>query len=343
MQQLVLLNPGSLALKTVEPPAAGPGEVVVQVRGALTCGTDLKTYRRGHPKFPMPTPFGHEFSGDIWEVGAGVTRFRKGQAVVVAPTAPCGTCPHCLRGFGNLCDYTMRTMVLGAFAEYIRVPAHIVAQNMYAKPEGLSYLEAAVLEPLSCVVYGGQMLPLDSRDTVVIIGAGPIGLLHLMLTRLRGAGRIVMVGRRKLRLATARRLGADVVLDEGTEDVLGRVRALTDGRGADVVIECTGDPKVWEKSIAMARRGGHVMLFGGCASGTRVQIPMDRMLMDGLTVKGVFHFTPAAVRESYELLSSGALKVSSLITGIHPLSEFRKVFEILNNGEAIKLGILPGH
>lgn len=342
MQQLVLLNPGSLALKTVDPPKAGPGEVVVKIRAALTCGTDLKTYRRGHPKFPLPTPFGHEFSGDIAEIGAGVTRFRKGQAIVVAPTAPCGECYHCLRGFGNLCDYTMRTMVLGAFAEYVRVPAHIVSQNMYPKPDALTYLEAAVLEPLSCVVYGGQMLPMDSRDTVVIIGAGPIGLLHLMFARLRGAGRIVMVGRRKLRLTAARSLGADVVIDETSEDVLARVRKLTDGRGADVVVECTGHPQVWEQSIAMARRGGNVMLFGGCASGTTVQIPMDRMLQDGLTVKGVFHFTPDAVRESYRLLASRAMNVSSLITGIHPLSDFRKVFDTLNKGEAIKLALLPG-
>jgi L-iditol 2-dehydrogenase len=342
MQQLVLLNPGSLALRNVDPPQAGPGEVVIKIQAALTCGTDLKTYRRGHPKFPMPTPFGHEFSGDVWEVGPGVTRFQKGQAVLVAPTAPCGECPHCRRGFGNLCDYTMRTMMLGAFAEYIRVPAHIVAQNMFPKPESLSYMEGAVLEPLSCVVYGGQHLPLDSRDTVVIIGAGPIGLLHLMLARLRGAGRIVMVGRRKMRLATARRLGADVVVDETSEDVLDRVHHLTDGRGADVVIECAGHPQVWEKSIAMARRGGHVMLFGGCASGSTVRIPMERMLMDGLTVKGVFHFTPDAVRESYQLLTSGALQVSELITGIHPLSEFRRIFETLSNGEAIKLGIRPG-
>ncbi len=342
MQQLVLLNPGSLALRTVEPPQAGPGEVVVQIRAALTCGTDLKTYRRGHPKWPTPTPFGHEFSGDIWEVGPGVTRFHKGQPVLVAPTAPCGECPHCQRGFGNLCDYTMSTMMLGAFAEYIRVPAHIVAQNVYPKPENLSYLEGAVLEPLSCVVYGGQHLPLDSRDTVVIIGAGPIGLLHLMLARLRGAGRVVMVGRRRLRLAAARHLGADVVVDEVNENAFDRVLKLTDGRGADVVIECAGHPQVWEKSIAMARRGGHVMLFGGCASGSKVQIPMDRMLMDGLTVKGVFHFTPDAVRESYQLLASGALKVSTLITGTHPLSEFRKIFDTLNKGEAIKLGVLPG-
>lgn len=341
MRQLVLLKPGSLALRRIEPPHAGPGELVVKIQAALTCGTDLKTFRRGHPKWPMPMPFGHEFSGDVFEVGPGVTQFQAGQPVLVAPTGPCGSCPHCQRGLGNLCDYTMRTMMLGAFAEYIRVPAHIVAQNVYPKPEGLSYTEGAVLEPLSCVVYGARHLPLDPRDTVVILGAGPIGLLQLMVTRLRGAGTVIMVGRRRLRLAAARQLGADVVLDEAEEDVLGRVRHLTGGRGADVVIECTGQPQVWEQAVAMARRGGQVMLFGGCAAGSTARIPADRLLTDGLSVKGVFHFTPEAVRESYRLLASRALNVSSLISETLPLSEFDRIFETLGNGEAIKLGVNP--
>lgn len=341
-QQLFLDRPGSLTLRTVEPPRPGPGEVVVQVRAALTCGTDLKFYRRGHPKFPMPSPFGHEFSGDVWEVGEGVTRFQKGQPVVVAPTAPCGRCRHCRKGLGNLCDLTMKTIVLGAFAEYVRVPAHIVRQNMYPKPEGLSYLEAAVLEPLSCVVYGTNFLEMGPEDTVAIVGAGPIGLMHLMLARLRGAGRVIMAGRRSLRLRAARKLGADHILDVDRQPLEEGLRRLTGGRGAEVVIECTGRPNVWEQSIALARRGGTVMLFGGCPSGSQVQVPLDRLLLDGLRVIGVFHFTPEAVHQAYRLLASRALRVSNLITGIHPLSDFRRVFDILSRGEAIKLALLPG-
>lgn len=342
MQQLVLLNPGQLKLDHVEPPHAGPGELVIKIQAALTCGTDLKTYRRGHPKFPMPTPFGHEFSGDICEVGSGVTDFKLGQAVLVAPTAPCGKCRHCLRGFYNLCDYTMSTMMLGAFAEYIRVPAHIVKTNVYPKPDNLDYLEGAVLEPLSCCVYGEQHLTCGDKETIVIIGAGPIGLLHLMLCRLRNTYRVIVIGRRKLRLDAARSLGADVVLDASEIDAYSEVRRLTGGQGADIVIECTGSPKVWEESIALARRGGQVMLFGGCASGTEVQIPMDRVLMDGLTIKGVFHFTPEAAKRSHRILSSGVLDVSKLITRIHPLSDYANVFDTLCHGEAIKLGIIPG-
>lgn len=342
MQQLVLLNPGQLLLRSVDPPQAGPGELVIKIQAALTCGTDLKTFRRGHPKFPMPTPFGHEFSGDVYEVGPGTANFKVGDPVLVAPTAPCGKCHHCLRGFGNLCDYTMSTMMLGAFAEYIRVPSHIVKTNVFRKPENLSYLEGALLEPLSCVVYGEDHLAIDTRDTVVIIGAGPIGLMHLMLARMRSEDRIIVVGRRQLRLDTAKRLGADVVIDETQEDAWSRIRSLTNGRGADVIIECTGSPAVWESSIALAKRGGQVMLFGGCASGTTVNIPMERVIMDGLTIKGVFHFTPDAVKKSHQLLCSHKLQIASLITDTHPLSQFNTVFERLCNGEAIKLGILPG-
>lgn len=341
MKQLVLLEPGKLTLREVEPPQPAEGELVVRIEAALTCGTDLKTFRRGHPKWPTPTPFGHEFSGVIHAVGAGVTQFKVGQAVMVAPTAPCGKCQHCLRGYGNLCDYTMATMMLGAYAEYIRVPAHIVKTNVYLKPDNLSFLESAVLEPLSCVVFGDEQLTIDERDTVVIIGAGPIGLLYLMVARLRKAKRIIVVGHRHLRLAAARSLGADVVIDYSETDYAAEIMRMTDGRGADVVIECTGFPAVWERSVNLACRGGQVMLFGGCKPGTKVHLPMNRILMDGITIKGAFHYTPSAAKHAQSLLASGGLDVKQLITDIHGLSEYKTIFERLDSGEVIKLGVNP--
>lgn len=341
MKQLVLLEPGKLTLREIEPPQPAEGELVVRIEAALTCGTDLKTFRRGHPKWPTPTPFGHEFSGVIHAVGAGVTKFKVGQAVMVAPTAPCGKCQHCLRGYGNLCDYTMATMMLGAYAEYIRVPAHIVRTNVYLKPDNLSFLESAVLEPLSCVVFGDEQLVIDERDTVVIIGAGPIGLLYLMVARLRKAKRIIVVGHRHLRLAAARSLGADVVIDYSETDYAAEIMRLTEGHGADVVIECTGYPAVWESSINLACRGGQVMLFGGCKPGTKVHLPMNRILMDGLTIKGAFHYTPSAAQHAQRLLASGELDVKQLITDIHGLSEYKTIFERLDSGEVIKLGVNP--
>ncbi|MBQ7568040.1 alcohol dehydrogenase catalytic domain-containing protein [bacterium] len=322
-------------------PKANPGELIVRIEAALTCGTDLKTYRRGHPNWPTPTPFGHEFSGVVHEVGEGVTQFKVGQPVMIAPTAPCGKCRHCQRGYGNLCDYTMETMMLGAYAEYIRVPEHIVPVNVFPKPDNLSYLESAALEPLSCVVYGDEQLTISEKDTVVIIGAGPIGLLYLMVTQLHHPKSIIMVGRRKMRLDTARSLGADVVIDCACTDYFDEVMRLTQGRGADVVIECTGSPEVWEKSIDLACRGGQVMLFGGCRSGSEVHLPMDRVLRDGLTIKGAFHYTPSAAKHARDLLVEGRINVKPLITDTYSLEEYKTIFNRLDSGDVIKLGVDP--
>ncbi len=341
MKQLILLEPGNLRLDHVDPPHADAGELVVKIEAALTCGTDLKTYRRGHPKWPTPTPFGHEFSGVICEVGEGVTNFKVGQAVMVAPTAPCGKCQHCKRGYGNLCDFTMSTMMLGAYAEYIRVPEHIVRTNVYLKPENLSFLESAALEPLSCVVHGDLQMPVHKSDTVVIIGAGPIGLLYLMVTKLHKVEKVIMVGRRHLRLATAKSLGADVVIDTDSTDFYSEIMRLTNGKGADTVIECTGSPAIWEKSISLAKRGGQVMLFGGCKPGSKVNIPMNRFLMDGLTIKGSFHYTPDSAKHAQSMLKTGELEVSKLITDVLPLDDYKKIFERLDHDEVIKLGVLP--
>jgi len=346
MLAAVLRGPEQLDITEIATPEPGEGEILLKVGANTVCGTDLRILRGEKTAGVRPgVVLGHEIAGTIAAVGKGVHGYQLGDPAVVTPAVSCGTCFYCLRDMEQLCASTdiFGYNLDGGLAEYCLIPKHAVDRRhiSVAKP-GTPMTALSLSEPLSCVLNGLANYRAGLGDTVVIIGAGPIGLLHLMLSRLRGAGRIIMVGRRKMRLTAARRLGADMVVDETSEDALARVRHLTDGRGADVVIECTGHPQVWEKSIAMARRGGHVMLFGGCASGSKVQIPMERMLMDGLTVKGVFHFTPDAVRESYQLLASGALQVSELITEVHPLSDFRRIFETLNHGEAIKLGIRPG-
>ena len=342
MRQLMLLEPGKLQMRETAIPQAGPGEIVIKIKAALTCGTDLKNFRRGHPKFPMPMPMGHEYSGDVYQVGEGVSKFSVGQAVMLAPTAPCGQCRHCQRGYGNLCDYTMATMVHGGFAEYIKIPAHVTARNVFAKPDNLDYFTAASLEPLACVIYGDSFIRHTPQDTVVIIGAGPIGLMYIPATRLHGVKRIIVVGRRAHRLQAARDLGADVVIDEATcPNIEAAIKDLTDGQGADTVIECTGQPAVWEQSLRLACRGGQVMLFGGCASSTHFNLPMDRIVKDGLTVKGAFHFTPEAVAKTYNLLASGQIDTSFLITRKQPLSQYDDIFASLCRSEAIKIGIVP--
>ena len=315
--------------------------LIVKIKTALTCGTDLKAFRRGHPKIPMPGPFGHEFSGYISEVGEGVAKFKVGDPIMSVHSAPCGDCYYCKRDLENLCDSVMETKILGAYAEYIKVPAHIVNKNMFVKPEHLSYSEAAILEPLSCVVYGMDQVKVRDDDTILIIGAGAIGLMHIMVAKSLGVDRVIVVGKRKHRINLARQLGADEVIDAEQENAFEVVRDLTHGIGANIVAECTGRTSVWEDSIRLVSKGGTVILFGGCPGGTSVSFDTGRLHYDQITLKGIFHFTPKAVRKTYDLLVNRKIDVRELITGEYPLAKLNKVFKLLSEGNCIKYAMVP--
>jgi len=337
----VLVRPGRLELREVPRPRPDRDGVVVRVRAALTCGTDLKAYLRGHPKFPMPTLFGHEFAGEVAEVGADVRGLRAGDAVMAAPTAPCGACYYCARQQENLCEQVMATMALGAYAEYIKLPGSIVRTNLYAKPGALPYAEAALLEPLACVLHGLAQISLRPDDTVVLIGAGAIALLHLLVLRARGVGRVAVVARSPTRAAQARALGADAVLPVDADAARAPVLELTRGRGADVVIECTGQLAVWEVAPHLARRGGQVVLFGGCATGTVVRFDTQRLHYDQVAVASPFHFTPRDVRAAYELLSAGTFGGEALVAAEYPLEQLGEALDRQRRGEGAKFAIVP--
>lgn len=337
----VLVSSGRLAMQEIEVPQPGAGEVLVRVKAALTCGTDLKAYLRGHPQIPMPGPFGHEFSGVVAAVGSGVENFKPGDPVMSVHSAPCGSCYWCEKGQGNLCESIMESKVLGAYAEYVLVPAHIVAQNMFRKPEGLSFAEAAILEPLACVVYGLKQIPVRHDDTVLVIGAGAIGLLFLQTLLARDVTRVVMAGRREYRLKLAAELGASAVIDVASEDLPPRIVELTGDRGADVVIECTGKTEVWEQSVNLVRRGGHVLLFGGCPKDSQVCFDTARLHYDQITLHSPFHFDPPAVAEAYAMLNDGLLRPGALITDYFPLEKLEEVFSLLQSGDCVKYAVIP--
>ena len=315
--------------------------MVLKVEAALTCGTDMKAFRRGHPKMPMPTLLGHEFSGTVEEVGSGVTRFKVGDQVMSVHSAPCNSCFFCLRAQQNLCESIMGTKILGAYAEYIKLPRHIVEQNAFIKPPGLSFTEAAMLEPLACVIYGLEQFPAGRGDTVVVIGAGPVGLLQAAALREYGVKKVILAGRHSIRLDAGLALGADTVIDVDKSDLLKEVLAETGSRGADLVIESTGRPDVWESTLSMVRKGGNVLLFGGCPEGSRACFDTTRLHYNEITLKGVFHFTPSAVKKAYEMLSAGKIDVRPLITAELPLKELPRAFEMLIAGEGIKYAIIP--
>jgi L-iditol 2-dehydrogenase len=315
----------------------------VRVRAALTCGTDLKAFRRGHPKMPCPTPFGHEFAGEIVAAGRDVELFRVGQAVMSANTGPCGECFFCARDQENLCETIMDEMILGAYAEYVRIPDRVLRVNVFEKPAALPFEQAALLEPLSSVCFGIAGVPaavMRADATALVIGAGPIALLWLVALRASGIGRIVVAGRRPARLAVARAFGADLTLGEG-DDVTASLRRETGGRGADLVVECTGLPEVWSTAPVYARRGGHVVLFGGCRPGTTVALDTYRLHYDGVTIASPFHFRPRDVARARELLSRPDVDWSRFITSRATLDETPAVFARLGDGIDVKCAIVP--
>jgi len=342
MKAVRFYAPGDIRYEEIARPTAGPGEVVVQVRAALTCGTDLKTYRRGHPVMiqKAPTVFGHELSGVITEVGAGVEEFSLGQRVVAANSAPCQHCTYCRQGRLSLCENL--EFLNGSYAEYIAIPARIVQQNLLPIPDGLPFRHAALVEPFACIVHGIERSHVRLGDTVVVIGQGPIGIMFTRLAKLKGA-RVIAVDMAPSRLEKATHFGADEVVDAGTvPDAVQAVRDLSPGgRGVDVAIEAVGLPQTWEQAIAMTRPGGLANLFGGCRAGTHIKVDTRRLHYDELQIIGVFHHTPLYVRKALSLISAGELDAEALITHEMPLERLREALELVASGEALKVAIVP--
>jgi L-iditol 2-dehydrogenase len=337
-----LLEPRRVEVRDVEMPVAEPGSLIVRVRAALTDGTDLKTFRRGHWLMPMPTRFGHEFSGDVAAVGPGVTAFSVGDPIMMVQSAPDGTCYWCTRGEEELCESLVSTMIFGAYAEYIAVPPHIVARNTYRKPESLSYEAAAFLEPVSCVVHSLAALAPRRGDIVAIVGDGGFGILHALVALAQGV-RPILIGRRAARLELARSLGVNAVIDAREGDPMSALRERTHGRGADAVIETTGTADVWEAAPAYVRRGGTVVLFGGLPGDTRVTFDAARLHYDEVKLTSPFHFSPRDVRAAYDLLAEGSIDVVPLISERFKLADLAEAFARLDEDRGInlKFAILP--
>jgi len=332
MSALILESPGNLQLETVPVPMPGPGELLVRVRAATTCGTDLKAYLRGHPMIPMPGPLGHEYSGVVFAAGPSAP-FQVGDAVMGVHSAPCQTCFWCQRGQENLCDSIMETKVLGSYAEYLLIPSRIAKLNVFPKPPEISFEIASLLEPFSCVAQAISMLELRSDTTALVIGPGAIGLMFVAGLRAMGLTDVTLAGRNEARLAVGKTLGANIC----------QVSNIPSGdpHRFDLVIECTGQVEVWEKSVDYSRRGGKVVLFGGCASGTRASFDTKRLHYDQIELLSPFHFGTKAVRLAREWLLNPSLDLSPLISGTRSLSEGAKVLDDLQAGKGIKYVFKP--
>ncbi len=345
MTAAVLYGKEDVKIEKVPIPRVGQGEALIKVQVALTCGTDLKVYQRGyHARMIVPPAlFGHELAGIIEETGPGVKGFKPGMRVVALNSAPCGMCFYCSKHQENLCEDLLFNN--GAYAEYIKIPRRIVESNMLAVPANVTYEEAAMVEPLACVLRGLHETNVEIGDTVVIIGGGPIGLMFVQVAKLTGCN-VISVVKRDSQVSAARRLGADdVVQITQVQDAVDAVRALTpDRRGADVVIEAVGRPEAWEWATEMVRKGGTVNFFGGCASGTKVSLDTNRLHYSEVTLKATFHHTPESVRKAFALIAERKIRSADYITGEAPLSRLHQVLRhMLNRNGDIKTAIIPGH
>ncbi|HXB63199.1 MAG TPA: zinc-binding dehydrogenase [Acidobacteriaceae bacterium] len=327
MTAAVLYGKEDLRVERVPVPVAGAGEVVLRVGAALTCGTDLKVYRRGYHAAMGKPPmlFGHEVAGVVEEVGAGVTKFKRGDRVVALNSAPCDACFFCKTGQQNLCEDLLFNN--GAYAEFIRIPARIVQKNMLSIPAEMKFEHAALTEPLACVIRGLEESGAKAGDTMIVIGAGPIGLMFLHAAALAGV-HVIAVVKRDDQVAAAKAFGAEqVVQTAAVDDAVAAARALTPGgRGADVVIEAVATPATWEWAVEMVRKGGVVNFFGGPPSGTKVALDTNRLHYGGITLKASFHHTPATCRTAFELLQGGRFKCDAYLTGRARLSDVPRVF-----------------
>ncbi len=338
MKAAVLHQAEDLQIMDLPIPKAGPGEIIMKVKSALTCGTDVKTFRRGHPTIPFGgnhTAFGHEGSGVVFEVGEGVTNFKVGDRIAAHNTAPCHSCYSCQVGDYSMCDDLKQ--MRGTWAEYVKIPAELVKETVFKMPDHMTYRTAALLEPLSCAVYGVDLSDVHLGDIVVVNGCGPIGLMMAKCCKLKGAY-VIACDYTKLRLDTAMALGADQVIDLNTvDDQVEAVKGLTpNGRGADVAIEATGVPEVWEKNILMARKGGMVMEFGGCKPGTTITIDTKLLHYSQLTIKGVYHTTPRHVGMAFELIKRGEFPEELMISKKFELDDALEALLSHARGEAIK-------
>ena len=338
MKAVLFYGPQNIKYEETSIKPLSKGEILVKIDSALTCGTDVKTYRRGHPVLikQIPSGFGHEFAGIVEKVSEGVTNVKVGDRVVCANSAPCGECFYCKREEYNLCENL--DLLNGAYAEYIVVPERIVKKNTLIVPDNLPLYKAAFCEPLANVVHGAERTDIKPNQTVGIIGIGPIGLMFARVAKLKGA-RVIAAGRNPVKLRLAEEFAhADEVVDLKKYPNPERIfKEFSDeGKGLDVIVECVGLPEIWERAFSCVRPGGTVHFFGGCKSGSTVTFDTTKMHYGDIKLMSVFHHTPKYFRQALDLISSGKIDVDKLITDTLPLEKVEYAMEQHIAGNAIK-------
>ena len=347
MRAAVYYGIRDIRLEDVPTPKINEREVLVKCRAAAICGTDLRIYNHGHSKIPpgKKVILGHELAGDVVEVGVKVSVIKKGMRVFIAPNIGCGKCYLCLQGLYHLCDdYEAIGLPLnGGFAEYVKIPERAVEQGVVLElPEALSYEEAALNEPMACVYNGFKICPAEPGDTVLIFGAGPVGIMHLMMTRLAGASKIIVAEISKERLKQAKSLGADVLVNSQTENIEKRVYAETEGRGANLIITACPSPEAQKIAPRLASLHGKINFFGGLPKGKdEINLNTNLIHYKELLVTGSHGCNTYHCKMALDLQASGKINLQPLITNKFPLTQIKEAFEAALTGQGLKTIIYP--
>jgi L-iditol 2-dehydrogenase len=338
MQAAYLIEPGRVEIREVPIPEPGEGQVLLRIERALMGGTDRKAFVRGHPKIPMPGPFGHRYTGVVAAVGPGAPRLEVGQPVMGVHSAPCLTCDLCRRGKHNLCPHVMREKALGAFGEYLLIPAAVARQNLFARPASLSLERAALLEPVSCIVHALEAIEWAGVQRVLILGLGAVGLLFGQLLPLYTRAARFAAGRRSDRVQLARGWGLHPVFDLTSIPLAEQLPA---SERFDVVLECTGKPEGWHEAMMRTALGGQALLFGGLPRGTPFPVDTYRLHYEEVTLRGSFHFSPRDVILARDYLLDGAVDPEGLISGTFGLQQTALALQSLVDGQGIQYAITP--
>lgn len=334
-------------VEKVTRPSVGDEDALLRVRAASICGTDLRIYSSGHFKIPPGTSriLGHEFSGEVVQVGSMVKSLSPGMRVAIAPNIGCGVCEQCIQGRSHLCPtYDAFGITLdGAFSEYMLIPRVAIEQgNVVQLPEGVSFEAAALNEPFSCCYNGSRACRIEPGDSVLIVGAGPIGIMHLLLASLSGASKVIISEMIEERRAGAAEFGADLVVNPEKEDLAAVVQEATSGRGVDVIIVAAPSPAAQEQALDLAAHQGRINFFGGLPQGRDfIRFPSNRVHYRQLVITGTTGSSNHQYRKSMEIIASGRVDLLPLVSARFPLSEVAEAFDLAASKKAMKVLITP--
>ena len=337
MLRAVIKDKQTAVVEEAACPHPRENEMVIKVESALTCGSDKISWCSGNP-----VSIGREFSGTVYEVGAEVSKFQTGQAVMTTCCSSCHRCDFCRRGKESYCANFDKHGAAHGMAQFVLLPADVVAYNTFIKPESLSFTKAAFLEPLSLVMHSLNQLTIHDEDTVVILGSGALGLLQLLAIKAAAAPRsIILVDTEANSLNLARQLGASHTINFREENLQDAVSRYTDNYGAQIIIENANVPESWDCMLSLASKAATLLTCGGCPSDHLLQLDATRVHYDQMTILGSCNYSSKDVEQAQRLLISGAVDPQPLVTSSLPLQDINKAFRQLTSGEGIKFAILP--